>query len=172
MVVVSSVRIAVDAEINGRCVRLTALYLAGPTSLHAPALASPCLLRMDSGEVTRFATALRTALRRGRQPIHLSRHACQAESFSILSVVNGLRSSCLLSALTASHTSLVALQGALDHARADHVLLVVHVASGQLFVLHRSLFVQRWTDEGRKDLFYAVEAGRPARQERVQVRVI
>lgn len=124
---------------------------------------------MNSNEVNSFAKALKSALCKGPVSIRLSRIACVAESSSILAVVNGLRISCLLFTLTASHCSLIALQSILNQFQFYQVSVVVHQASQQLFIVHRPMFLQRWKEICRRDLFFAIDEGEKFEHNRIQV---
>jgi hypothetical protein len=119
--------------------------------------------------VQAFATILQRVLGRTLRSNRLSRKGAVSESFSILSVVYGLRTSSLLSTLIASHSNLVALQDALTEAGAYEVIVLVHESSQQIFVVNKTTFLHRYNDIEQRNLFYAVDATIKTEQERIQV---
>ena len=141
-----------------------------PLSVHFAPHCPP----MAGDEVLWLARALQTSLRKGVRPVRLSRNASVNEAYAIWSVLSSLRTACLLSTLTASHSGLAGLEDVLRsymerQGSSQPVSIVVHDTSEQVFVVNTSLFSQRWTDAGRRDLFYAVDGEFPSEQERVQV---
>ena len=109
------------------------------------------------------------------QPSRLPRNSTDA--FAIITVINSLRGACLLSSLTATRSTLIALQDSLysitPAGRGDKLAIVVHQASQQLFIVDKDHLLKRARDrKALRLLFYAIDADIGDEAERVHVSIL